>query len=181
MVDKDHQKLTNHSDTLGLERIKEGFLFGEEGLHERGECEVRNGFNPREVEEERMAKGIFGDIAASGEAEFAVAGSGSGEGKARRREGGEVGFGAIEETESVVSFDDGVEEREIAKGGVALDGSYTRTGELLAELLAALATEKRKDRFGGGESGGGSGGREGGGMARSWRKGGGGVKEGSAA
>lgn len=158
--DKDHQKLTNCSHSFGLKRIKERFLFSKEGFHERREGEVGDRVDPREVEQEGMLKGIFGDFAASREAELAVACSGNGDRKERQGERGEVGFGAVEEAKSGISVEDGVEEREIAEGRFALDGSDTGAGELPAEFLAALATEKREDGLGSGERGGGRGGTD---------------------
>jgi hypothetical protein len=160
VLDKNHQKLTNCSHPLGLEQIKECLLFSKEGFHERREREVRNGINPREMEQEGMTKGIFGNFSASGEAELAITCSSSGGWEERRGERGEVGFGAVKETKSGVSIEDRVQGREISKGGIALDRSDTGTGELLAQLLAALATQKRKDRLGSVKRGGGGGSRE---------------------
>lgn len=59
----------------------------------------------REVEKEGMAKGILGNVAASWEAELAVMCS-RGKRENGRREGREVGFGAVKETKRSISVED---------------------------------------------------------------------------
>lgn len=72
---------------------------------------MRDRINPREMEQEGMAKGVFLNFAASREPELPVKCSGGRERKERRGEGREVGFGAVEETKSSVSVEDRIEER----------------------------------------------------------------------